>query len=386
VISVQGVAGGTSQKVAANEVSYALSTPAQNGAGAVQGPITGGNYGFSIAGTLGGDTATLSITVDGNTSVLDTFTGPTLSCYAIGNGATLQLTTSGTAHSGVVASLNALGACPLGGRITVADGADVTQGAKTDPAWNGTDAAASVVSVLKKMAGGTTTNGTTTLNSGTNFAGYTGAYCRYTATYATLTADGNGNVPLPCGITGTVGVSIFGGGGTQAVGTGVPADASANGGSGLTVVGRGTSYNGTSWDRERTLQATDMANGLGVKATGIVPTATPSQGVAGAASATVLGGRVLKNTAGNLFEAQVTTGASAGNFMLFDSATVPADGAVTPIKCVVVPANSTATLTYKPIPLSFVNGMSAVFSTPAGAAGCFTKTASATAFIQGDTK
>lgn len=76
----------------------------------------------------------------------------------------------------------------------------------------------------------------------------------------------------------------------------------------------------------------------------------------------------------------VTSGASAGYVMLFDSATVPADGAVTPLQCVPLAANTGLVLNYRSAPQKFDNGLVVVFSTT----GCFTKTASATAFIAGD--
>lgn len=75
----------------------------------------------------------------------------------------------------------------------------------------------------------------------------------------------------------------------------------------------------------------------------------------------------------------VTSGAAAGFVMSFNATSAPADGAVTPLDCVVLPANSTASLDYGDTSDVYPVGMTAVFSTT----GCFTKTASATAFMKG---
>lgn len=79
-----------------------------------------------------------------------------------------------------------------------------------------------------------------------------------------------------------------------------------------------------------------------------------------------------------LYYLNVVSGASAGFVMVFPGASAPADGAVTPSLCFNLAANSTFVM-----PVSerfwFSGGVTAVFSTT----GCFTKTASATAFISG---
>ncbi len=66
--------------------------------------------------------------------------------------------------------------------------------------------------------------------------------------------------------------------------------------------------------------------------------------------------------------------------MLFNSKTVPADGAVTPVECIQVQANTTIAANWAPQPPEWFSlGIVAVFSTT----GCFTKTESATAFLHG---
>lgn len=75
----------------------------------------------------------------------------------------------------------------------------------------------------------------------------------------------------------------------------------------------------------------------------------------------------------------VTTGAVAGYLMTFNAVSAPADGAVTPRECVVVPANTTAALDFGETSNGYTTGATAVFSTT----GCFSKTVSATAFFRG---
>jgi hypothetical protein len=75
--------------------------------------------------------------------------------------------------------------------------------------------------------------------------------------------------------------------------------------------------------------------------------------------------------------------ATAGMFLIFNSASVPADGAVTPVECIPIAANGTASVSYRSGPHKHLNtGISAALST---AATCFTKTTGlTTGFISGD--
>ena len=89
-------------------------------------------------------------------------------------------------------------------------------------------------------------------------------------------------------------------------------------------------------------------------------------------------GRVLKASKGCIISGYVTTGAAAGYMMIFNSITIPADGAVTPVNCIYVPANTSIGLIWAPQPPEWYStGIAIAFSTT----GCFTKTASATAFF-----
>jgi hypothetical protein len=96
-------------------------------------------------------------------------------------------------------------------------------------------------------------------------------------------------------------------------------------------------------------------------------------------SSAVESGHVLKASAGNLYRIRVTTGGTAGYVGVSNATTVPADGAVTPQLCQAVAANSTVEIDHSVIPDRYSTGISAWFSST----GCFTKTASATAMIEG---
>lgn len=138
----------------------------------------------------------------------------------------------------------------------------------------------------------------------------------------------------------------------------------------------GSVFNGTTWDRRYSIQAVN-GTGLGVAAVAEAPHAT--NGTTGSACSAVCSNLVLKNSSGNLYSINVTTGATAGYIMFFNATSAPADGAVTPGYCSVIAANSTFNMANTPIPSLFTTGITVVFSTT----GCYTKTASATAFIEG---
>lgn len=122
------------------------------------------------------------------------------------------------------------------------------------------------------------------------------------------------------------------------------------------------------------------ANGLTISA--VAPTSAAIAGILPSSSTAIASAQVIKNSAGNLYGFEITTGGTAGFFMLFNATTAPADGAVTPVKCYIVAANQTVGFSWPSAPLIFTTGIVGVFSST----GCYTKTASATAFISGDAK
>lgn len=129
-----------------------------------------------------------------------------------------------------------------------------------------------------------------------------------------------------------------------------------------------TGANGTSAaSASNPAAATNTPNALATSA----PTSTQT--------ATAAGSLIAKTSAGNCYGFNVAAGASAGFLLLFDSATVPADGTVTPKKVYAVAANATLAVHWD-VPRRFGSGIVAVFSTT----GPFTKTISATAFVSVD--
>ncbi len=101
-------------------------------------------------------------------------------------------------------------------------------------------------------------------------------------------------------------------------------------------------------------------------------------GITPVVSAAPESGRLIKAAPGNLYSVYVTTGAAAGYLMTFNAKAPPADGPVTPIECVVAPANNTVSITFHGPPDIYSIGIVAAFSST----GCFTKTSSPTAFFK----
>lgn len=97
-------------------------------------------------------------------------------------------------------------------------------------------------------------------------------------------------------------------------------------------------------------------------------------------SATGEANHVFKNAPGVLYGFSVTTGATAGYALVYNATSAPVDGAVTPVACYAVPANTTIGVAYTPLPVTFTTGITIVFSST----GCFTQTSSATAFFIGE--
>lgn len=92
---------------------------------------------------------------------------------------------------------------------------------------------------------------------------------------------------------------------------------------------------------------------------------------------TVTSALIAKTVSADLFDINVVSGATAGYVMVFDAKTVPADGAVVPVYCMPLAANTGLQSNFRAEPTAFQNGVVVVFSST----GCFTKTASATAYI-----
>jgi hypothetical protein len=101
-------------------------------------------------------------------------------------------------------------------------------------------------------------------------------------------------------------------------------------------------------------------------------------------SAAAESSHVLKASAGNFYSAYATNlTTTAGFLLIFNATSAPADGAVTPLACVPLPASGNGSINNKPGPYQvYSTGITAVVSS---AATCFTKTTGViTAFISGD--
>lgn len=98
-------------------------------------------------------------------------------------------------------------------------------------------------------------------------------------------------------------------------------------------------------------------------------------------SAALEASHVFKASAGTLFGLSVTATSAAGYVLIYNSATAPSNGAVTPVACYYIPsAPGTIGIAFTPFPLKMGTGITAVFSTT----GCFTQTSSSTAFFLGE--
>lgn len=101
-------------------------------------------------------------------------------------------------------------------------------------------------------------------------------------------------------------------------------------------------------------------------------------GISPVVSPAVEASQIIKAAPGDLYSLYATTGSTAGYLMTFNSYSVPPDGPVTPVECVVAPPNGTVSISFSGPPDIYSVGIVAVFSST----GCFSKTASPTAFFK----
>jgi hypothetical protein len=253
------------------------------------------------------------------------------------------------------------------GGVTEADGANVTLGAKADAVASSDTGTFSAISLIKRLnqSMSVLTGGLLASNSVDSGGSYKMG-CVANSTPVTVTATRRSD--LWCGTTGAMGVFLTSGptgSGLSFYATSSNNFASNGNADKLPVMAHGLALDGTNWFQS--LQPVNSASWGGL---------TP---VANSAVASAVIG---KASAGNLFGYNITTGASAGYAMVFNATTAPADGAVTPVKCVAVAANTSFIDNFRGAPIYNSTGSVVVFSTT----GCFTKTASATAFISVDVK
>jgi hypothetical protein len=137
----------------------------------------------------------------------------------------------------------------------------------------------------------------------------------------------------------------------------------------------------------RWTQIDALANntGTGVGSVAIPPTSAATGAITptssgGTASSSSL---VVCSSACNLYRVSVTNQAVAGFLMVINATSLPADGATgsTLLKCIAVPAATTATMDWRPTPIRMGTGAVLAFSI---GANCGTLTASATAWFSGE--
>lgn len=118
----------------------------------------------------------------------------------------------------------------------------------------------------------------------------------------------------------------------------------------------------------------------------ISPTASTTYSIAPSSVTASASGLVLCTASCNLYSVEFTslTAAFTGYAMVFDATAVPSNGAVTPKHCWPVPGLGSIVRDFRSLPEQYATGVAVAFSN--NTAGCFTLTASATAFISGDVK
>lgn len=130
----------------------------------------------------------------------------------------------------------------------------------------------------------------------------------------------------------------------------------------------------------RTFGVPCAPGGNGCQPVPVAGTVTPAPTtLTPASTATAVSNQVLKASAGTLYGGSVTA-TVAGYLLIFNAAALPANGTVSPVKCVTVPANQTVGFSADAgTAWTFSTGITLGFSTT----GCYNLTASSTAFFTG---
>lgn len=146
------------------------------------------------------------------------------------------------------------------------------------------------------------------------------------------------------------------------------------------VADTATTAGGTGTVSAKLRETTSLLNSILSAVTAPLPAATTT------ASCTALCSNLVIEAAGPhqlySFEVGADTTLSGAPWwvMVFNTTSLPANGAITPLKCYPVPTNTTSYSAAFPTPVIFATGITIGVSTT----GCFTQTASAHAFISGD--
>ncbi|MDE0879995.1 MAG: hypothetical protein OSB00_15240 [Sphingomonas bacterium] len=317
-------------------------------------PVTGGAGGGSTpTGTAGSPNASV-VTVQG----INNGTPQNINIAQIGGVAASPNAVQPVSSAQFPA---ALGLTNQAGSLPVALASDGPIGLRTDAAATTTDATStSVIAQLKQQV--VKQNAVVAALGGVVTSG-----CAYNSTPPTMANGAAGAVQ--CTSTGFPLVAIGNSSGGYATVATISSDTNGSA-PGLSTNGRNLTWSGSTWAR----QAGDASGTFSPLSATSNPAVALSPSVSGSAESS----RVLKTASGNFYRASITTAGAAGYLMAFDAATVPSDGAVSPRICRAVAANTTLDVAFN-IPVSFNSGWVLVFSST----GCFTKTASATAYFEG---
>lgn len=275
----------------AQQASYPLLT----NAGATGSPVYpyGGNYIVQMQGTFGGSTLALTETFNNQTISLGSYTSApgTAPCFAIPAGAVIQMTVTSGSPSGLYATLGGVGVCPSsgggggGGAVTVAGGADVTEGTIGDTQSTGT-----VVGFLKSIYTGlfgTAGTPSTSVQSVQGISGGTNVpVSQATASALNATVVGAGTAGTPSG-----GVMTVQGSGS---GTAVPVSISGNQATNVAQVNgvttlTGAGATGPGSQRETVAQDTTTIAGAAPTTTGVYVTGPSAAALATSALQTSVG-------------------------------------------------------------------------------------------------
>lgn len=179
---------------------------------------------------------------------------------------------------------------------------------------------------------------------------------------------------------GNIGVNLYAVGTANPFGGGTPASSGNALGIGLLVNTQSYLYDGATQSLGREVTA-GLTAGTGTMAVDRVPSSVAPVAIAPNPSGALASNVVLKASAGNLFSLNVAATTVSGYVLLFNATSLPANGAVTPVRAWALNAGQTLDLTFDP-PLRLGTGITAAFSS--NTTTPFTLAASATAFISGE--
>lgn len=293
-------------------------------------------------------------------------------------------TTLSVATGGGVPTLQNSGcSVTLSGTVVVSGTVTANQGTAGASAWpvkidQTTPGTTNGVQVNAALPAGTNVIGVTGNTQGSTTSGQSGPLAQGAVTTSAPSYTTAQTSPLS--LTTSGGLRVDGSGSTQPVSGSVTVVQPT--GTNLHAVLDTTSTTAVTQATASNLNATVVGTGTFAVQASISPSSASTAGVAPVQSSSVETGHVIKASGGNLYDfnvsADATLSAVTWAALIFNSTTVPAAGAVTPVRCYIVPAGTTSISGSFQTPMYLGTGISIAVST---GATCFTKTDSAHAFI-----